>query len=88
MFIAVTADMYGHMLAPLTATVDATAQVICRTLQLDPHTTYKNGSCMPGVNNEEHLRAFLVDALLTWLVLDFGAKSRFKKFTQKEQVLF
>ena len=43
---------------------------------------------MAGVNNEEHLKTFLLGAQLTWLVLDFGAKSRFKKFTQKEQVLF
>ena len=43
---------------------------------------------MDGANIEEHLKAFLLGARLTWLVLDFGAKSRFKKFTQKEQVLF
>ena len=42
---------------------------------------------MAGVNNEEHLRAFLLGARLTWLLLDFEAKSRFKKFTQREQVL-
>ena len=40
---------------------------------------------MDGANIEEHLRAFLVGALLTWLVLDFGAKRRYKKFRQKEQ---
>ena len=42
---------------------------------------------MDGANIEEHLRAFLVGALLTWLVLDFGTKRRHKKFkkTEKDQ---
>ena len=37
---------------------------------------------MDGANIEEHLRYSLVGALLTWLVLDFGAKGKFKKFRQ------
>ena len=42
---------------------------------------------MDGANIEEHLRAFLVGALITWLVLDFGTKRRYKKFkkTEKDQ---
>ena len=41
---------------------------------------------MAGVNNEEHLRAFLVGALLTWLVLDFRTKRRYKKFKKTEKI--
>ena len=43
---------------------------------------------MVGANMHGHLRDFPVGALLTWTLLDFGGKSRFKKFTQREQLLF
>jgi len=40
---------------------------------------------MGGENIEEHLRAFLVGPLLTWLVLDFGTKRRYRKFKETEK---